>query len=248
MALLLVSVRDASEALLAVEGGADVVDVKNPEEGSLGAGFPWVISEVRRVVPPRLPVSAAVGDFPHLPGSASLAVLGALQAGADVVKVGLRGSRTEGEALSLLRAVSRTVREFGRGRAVACAYGDFERVGTLHPLLLPELAREAGMWGVMLDTAVKDGKPLTSFLPPSTLREFCEKARSLGLRVALAGALGEEEVGRLAPLADVIGVRGAACSGGRAGRISVERIRRLREAMARGRHEGPPAGAGLLHR
>jgi len=135
-----------------------VVDVKNPEEGSLGAGFPWVISEVRRIVPAHLPVSAAIGDFPHLPGSASLAALGALQAGADLVKVGLKGSRKAEQALSLLRAVGRAVREFGRGEVVACAYGDFERAGTLDPLLLPELAREAGIWGVMLDTALKDGR------------------------------------------------------------------------------------------
>lgn len=239
MVLLLVSVRDAEEALLAVRGGADVVDVKNPEEGSLGAGFPWVISEVRGVVPPHLPVSAAIGDFPHLPGSASLASLGALQAGADLVKVGLRGSRTEEQVLSLLRAVVRTVRYFGRGEVVACAYGDFERAGTLEPLRLPELAKEAGSWGVMLDTAVKDGRPLTSFLSRAELEEFSERARSLGLKVALAGALGEEEIPKLAPLAEVIGVRGAACLLGRGGRISPERVRRLKGLLLAGRAEGP---------
>jgi len=238
LTLLLVSVRDVEEALLAVEGGADVVDVKNPEEGSLGAGFPWVISEVRRIVPAHLPVSAAIGDFPHLPGSASLAALGALQAGADLVKVGLKGSRKAEQALSLLRAVGRAVREFGRGEVVACAYGDFERAGTLDPLLLPELARKAGIWGVMLDTALKDGRPLTSFLSREELREFSERARSLGLRVALAGSLGEEEIPRLAPLAEVIGVRGAACPLGREGRISPERVRRLKGLLgAQGRGE-----------
>ena len=34
---LLVSVVDAAEARLALAGGVDVVDVKNPAEGSLGA-------------------------------------------------------------------------------------------------------------------------------------------------------------------------------------------------------------------
>ena len=37
---LLVSVVDAAEARLAVAGGVDVVDVKNPAEGSLGAPAP----------------------------------------------------------------------------------------------------------------------------------------------------------------------------------------------------------------
>ena len=37
---LLVSVVDAAEARLAVAGGVDIVDVKNPAEGSLGAPAP----------------------------------------------------------------------------------------------------------------------------------------------------------------------------------------------------------------
>lgn len=235
MALLLVSVRNGGEAVGAVEGGADIVDVKNPLEGSLGASFPWVISEVRRLVPPSIPVSAAIGDFPSLPGSASLAALGALQAGADLVKVGLKGPRTREEILSLLRAVVEVTRFWGRGEVVACAYGDFERAGTVNPLLLPGLAAEAGARVVMLDTAVKDGEPLTSFLPPSALREFSERARSLGLLVALSGSLGEREIGELKGLADVIGVRGAVCPSGREGRLSPELVRRLKGLLGEAR-------------
>ena len=74
---LLVSVTTAQEAELAVAGGVDVVDVKNPAEGSLGAPAPAVIEAVRAVVPPGSPVSAAIGDMPHLPGTAALAALGA---------------------------------------------------------------------------------------------------------------------------------------------------------------------------
>ena len=48
---LLVSVTDAAEARLAVAGGVDIVDVKNPAEGSLGAPSPAVIAAVREVVP-----------------------------------------------------------------------------------------------------------------------------------------------------------------------------------------------------
>ncbi|GAI18919.1 unnamed protein product [marine sediment metagenome] len=44
LTLLLVSPRDINEALAAVRGGADILDIKNPEEGSLGANFPWIIA------------------------------------------------------------------------------------------------------------------------------------------------------------------------------------------------------------
>ena len=79
---LLVSVTDAAEARVAVEGGVDIVDVKNPAEGSLGAPGPGVIERVRQVVPPERAVSAAIGDLPNLPGTAALAALGAARSGA----------------------------------------------------------------------------------------------------------------------------------------------------------------------
>ena len=42
MLKLLVSVIDEEDAREAYRGGADIIDVKNPEEGALGANFPWV--------------------------------------------------------------------------------------------------------------------------------------------------------------------------------------------------------------
>ena len=109
---LLVSVVDAAEARAAAAAGADIVDVKNPAEGSLGAPSPAVIAAVRAAVPAELPVSAAIGDMPNLPGTAALAALGAARSGATFVKVGLWGVSTEDEAVALLRAV-----RDGRARA-----------------------------------------------------------------------------------------------------------------------------------
>src|SRR5215217_9198029 len=86
---LLVSVTDVASAAVAVAAGADIVDVKNPAEGALGAPSPRVIEGVRAAVPAEVPVSAAIGDMPNLPGTAALAALGAARSGATFVKVGL---------------------------------------------------------------------------------------------------------------------------------------------------------------
>ena len=107
---LLVSVVSADEVEAALAGGADIVDVKNPVEGSLGAPSPAVIAQVRAAVAADVPVSAAIGDMPNLPGTAALAALGAARSGATFVKVGLWGVSTESEAVALLR----TVREGSR--------------------------------------------------------------------------------------------------------------------------------------
>jgi uncharacterized protein (UPF0264 family) len=99
---LLISVVNEEEAKSAFGGGADIVDVKNPLEGALGANFPRVIRRVRQCTPPRLPVSVAIGDAPDKPGATALAALGAAVCGVQYVKVGLYGTKKPRQAVFLL--------------------------------------------------------------------------------------------------------------------------------------------------
>ncbi len=39
------------EAQEAIAGGADIIDVKNPTEGALGANYPWVIKRIKEITP-----------------------------------------------------------------------------------------------------------------------------------------------------------------------------------------------------
>ncbi|HSB62121.1 MAG TPA: (5-formylfuran-3-yl)methyl phosphate synthase [Vicinamibacteria bacterium] len=233
-ARLLVSVVTAEEVEAAIAGGADIVDVKNPAEGSLGAPVPALLRAVRsRVSPPAL-VSAALGDAPHLPGTMALAAAGAAACGADYIKIGLLGSARPPQALELLAAVRRAAAEAGsRPRLVAVAYADAARVGALPPAALPAIAREAAVDGVMLDTAVKDGVSTFAALGEAEVAAFLAAARALGLETALAGALGPADLERARRLgADIVGVRGSACDGGREGTVSAARVRALRAALA----------------
>jgi uncharacterized protein (UPF0264 family) len=225
---LLVSVVDAAEARVAAAAGAEIVDVKNPAEGSLGAPSPAVIAEVRAAVPAELPVSAAIGDMPNLPGTAALAALGAARSGATFVKVGLWGVSTEPDAVALLRAVRESV---PGAVVVAAAYADARRVAgaPLPPERLPRVARDAGVGVCLLDTAVKDGRGLLEWLPPDALASLVADAHTAGLEVALAGALRAEDLPVVRDAgADIAGVRSAACAGGRrTGPLDAERVRAL---------------------
>ncbi len=216
---LLVSVVDAGEARTAAAAGADIVDVKNPAEGSLGAPSPAVIAGVRAAVPTELPVSAAIGDMPNLPGTAALAAAGAAGSGATYVKVGLWGVATEDEAVALLRAVRDAV---PGAVVVAAAYADGQRVVTgiagapLAPALLPRVASAAGVEVCLLDTAIKDGRGLLEWLSPETLTSLVAEAHAAGLEVALAGALRAEDLAVIRDTgADIAGVRSAVCANGR---------------------------------
>ena len=213
---LLVSVTDAAEAQLAVAGGVDIVDVKNPAEGSLGAAAPEVIAQVHDVVPADLPLSAALGDLPCLPGTAALAALGAARSGAEYVKLGLWGVTRVEDAVAVLRAARDAVD--GEAEVVAVAYADAERAPRrpLAPAELVVAARESGLSGCLIDTAIKDGRGLLSWLGADALALVVAEAHAAGLEIALAGELRAEELVAVRDAgADIAGVRSAACRDGR---------------------------------
>ena len=162
---LLVSPMNIEEARAALAGGADILDVKNPREGSLGANFPWAIRAVADLARGRVPVSATIGDLEFKPGTASLAALGAAASGAEYIKAGLLGVKTSLQAEEMLEGIVRAVKDFDpQKKVVASGYSDYARVGSISPLLLPAAAAKAGADLVMVDTAVKDGKPTFDFM------------------------------------------------------------------------------------
>jgi len=211
----LVSVVNKTEALEAIKGGAHIIDVKNPKEGSLGANFPRVIKQVKEIVPDNVEVSATIGDLPNLPGTASLAALGAAASGADYVKAGLFGVKTPAEATILMGEVCRAVKDYNNAsKVIAAGYADFKKVGCLNPLKLPKVAYKAEADGVIIDVKIKDSESkLFSFLGDRELKKFVDEAHNFNLIAALAGSLDRQHVLRLYDLrADVIGVRKAVCS------------------------------------
>ena len=229
---LLISVRDKDEAATAVAGGADIIDIKNPDEGSLGAQEPGIIVAIARTIPRGIDVSASIGDVPNLPGTVALAGLGAALCGVRFVKVGLLGTRTPAEAARLLGAISGALTlAKGRVALVACAYADADRVGSLDPVLLPEAAAPF-VEGCMIDTAIKDGRNLFDCLPDAAITRFVEGCRRRGFISALAGSLKPEELDRVrAHGADIVGIRGAACVSGRASPLSLEKVRALKRSV-----------------
>ncbi|HID90655.1 TPA: (5-formylfuran-3-yl)methyl phosphate synthase [Candidatus Bathyarchaeota archaeon] len=231
---LLVSPTDEQEALEAIRGGADIIDVKNPREGSLGASFPWIIRRIREITPRDIEVSAAIGDLPYLPGTASLAALGAALSGANYVKVGLLGVRSPDDAVFMMRQVRKAAKECGdQIKVVTAGYADATRVGSLDPSLIPEVAHRSGSDIAMIDTAVKDGRGLFDFMDVGRVKGFIEAAHERGLLAAIAGSLGREDIPVIYGLgADIVGVRSAVCDGDRiSGRVRAEKVRELSDLI-----------------
>jgi uncharacterized protein (UPF0264 family) len=230
---LLISPINTEEAIAALNGGADIIDVKNPKEGSLGANFPWMIKAVKNAIESKKPVSATIGDFNYKPGTASLAALGAASSGADYVKVGLYDIQTEEQALEMLTKIVRAVKDYDTSKkVVASGYSDYERINSISPMLLPEIGAKAGVDVVMMDTGVKDGRTTFEFMTEEELIEFVRLANENGLDSAIAGAIKFENlpaIKRIQP--GIIGIRGMVCGGDRSTTIKEELVVKLKNEM-----------------
>ncbi|MCZ0978507.1 (5-formylfuran-3-yl)methyl phosphate synthase [Streptomyces diastatochromogenes] len=247
--LLLISPDGVEEALDCAKAAEhlDIVDVKKPDEGSLGANFPWVIREIREAVPADKPVSATVGDVPYKPGTVAQAALGAVVSGATYIKVGLYGCTTPEQGVEVMRAVVRAVKDHRPDAlVVASGYADAHRVGCVNPLAVPDIAARSGADAAMLDTAVKDGTRLFDHVPRRSAPSSCGGPTPPPAR----GPRRQRRPGRPRPLTrmgtDIVGVRGAVCEGGdrNAGRIRPDLVAAFRAEMDRQAREhavGVPA-------
>jgi (5-formylfuran-3-yl)methyl phosphate synthase len=232
---LLISPQNSKEAAEAIAGGADIIDVKNPHEGPLGASFPWVIKEIKQLVPAGVELSCTLGEAPGLPGSMALAAYGGASLGVDYVKAGLSGVKSLSEAAELLEDIVKAAKQCNHKiKVVAAGYADYQRANSVEPLLVVEAAVKAKADLVMLDTAVKDGKTLFDFQSTSQLKDFIKKAHACGLGAALAGSLRAQDLPVIYGLgADFAGLRGAACSNSNrdTGHITRERVKALVEII-----------------
>jgi uncharacterized protein (UPF0264 family) len=239
---LLVSVRHPDEVRPALEGGADIIDAKEPASGALGAVRGSTLALILKLVPDRCAFSAALGD-PTEPLEAD-ALVAALpltrRSGRTYVKLGFAGVSGWESSLGVLRAACDAAeRHPARPRVIAVAYADRKAGPDLDGTV--ELAADAGARGVLVDTFQKEGGTLLDAIPPARLTGWVARARRAGLLVALAGRLDRDALVALSSTgAHVVGVRGAACEGGRMGRVSAAKVRSLRDALAGIAEDRPP--------
>jgi uncharacterized protein (UPF0264 family) len=223
MAGLLVSVRSASEAAVAVAAGADVIDVKEPLRGPLGAADPAVWRAVRAAVPDRVPVSVALGELANRPALPDPSALN----GITYRKIGLADARVS------WRDDLKALRDELDASWIAVIYADWQRAKAPEPDAVLDFALENACAGVLVDTWDK------SRSEPLNLGEWSgrvSRARNAGLLVALAGRLDVAAIDRLRSLQpDLFAVRGAACaSGDRLGTIEPSRVAALIRATRAG--------------
>jgi len=214
-------------------GGAQIIDAKEPSNGALGPVTLTCLRQIEEQVPSSVPLSVALGDFVSAEEAAEAVLTLPLRrrSAALFVKLAPSADGARGDRSVLEGAVRAARRHRAAPAVVAVEYADRSR-----DLKSSESFRAgailARVRGVLVDTAVKDGTSLLDCWSEDRVMAWSRSAREAGLLVAVAGSLGPSEVARaMAFGCDVIGVRGAACVGGRAGRIDAGLVRRLREVI-----------------
>jgi (5-formylfuran-3-yl)methyl phosphate synthase len=228
---LLVSVRDAREALAALEGGAHVIDVKEPRRGSLGAAEASAIEAVVRAVAGRVPVTAAAGELmdlvrtppPKMPDGVSL------------FKIGVAGCRVLPHWQVRWREAMAALwpKPNAPAQAAAVVYADWRTAAAPLPEEVLHAATEFGCPALLVDTWSKSSGTLFDHWPIGELQAFVDEVRSRGMHIVLAGSLVGECLAAASQLKpDLVAVRTAVCEAGRAGPISCQRVAAVREAIS----------------
>src|SRR5262249_22926592 len=154
---LLVSVQDAEEAELALHGGAEIIDVKAPQAGSLGKAGDATIEAVIELVRARRPVTAAMGELLEATNCVRASIR---NPSLHRLKFGLAGCNRVSDWRARLAAVGRAV----LGRLVPVVYVDWHRAEAPEPEQVMDFAMAHACGAVLFDTWCKDGSTLCDWI------------------------------------------------------------------------------------
>jgi len=216
MPRLLVSVRDLPEAELAIDGGCDIVDIKEPQNGALGMASAATINQIAaRCARANRPSSTALGEV--LDWNTEDAESLSLSDELSFAKLGLAGLSQQSnwiESWMSVRSFVDSQRDLPLSW-IAVAYADTE--AALSPSLREVLdaAISTNCKGLLIDTTTK--RPNGSMLDYVDVEELASVARIAQenrLLFAIAGQIGSNQLPATKCVApDIIAVRSAVCSG-----------------------------------
>ena len=222
---LLISVRNKAEAktVLAACPELDILDIKEPDSGALGAASPQIWREIGEASLNQTSLSIALGEI----NDVQINDLTLLPSVTRYVKVGLANQRSLDWVLPW-RAIRVLVDD--SIELVGVIYADHEAAHSPPPRVIIDALIAEGCRTFLLDTFEKDGKTLFDHLPTDFIQELMKSTPEATF--VLAGSLTESTLNNAKILqADYVGVRGAVCSGNRTNSICPDKSKQLFELV-----------------
>ncbi|MBC33713.1 MAG: hypothetical protein CMN01_03705 [Rickettsiales bacterium] len=205
MSKLLVSCKNASEVSV-IKHLVDIIDLKNSDDGALGA---WKTEEILNVTKHKNsmpPISATLGNYKDIELIIQrLRMFDKL--GLDYIKFGIFTSVQE-EIDYLLYRVER---EEIKTKIVAVLFADFEFHNDDIKISLMKFSKFKIRY-VMLDTIKKKNLSLLQIYDENFLKELVKMSKSNNIKIGFAGQIKEEDLNKLIKLDPYLcGIRSAAC-------------------------------------
>jgi len=221
---MLASVNSEAEALLVLDANVDIIDLKQPAQGALGALDSDSVKNIVAAINGRKPVSATIGDLPMQPELIFNAVKAMAETGVNYIKIGFFPGGDWSATVAKLSTLNRQ-----NPALIAVLFAD----SAFDPAVINTLGK-AGFTGVMLDTMDKQKGSLTQVMTQKTIQQFVKQAKAHQLLCGLAGSLRLEDIAGLMPYQpDYLGFRGALCEQhARTGQLSPQAIMRIKQAMS----------------
>ena len=176
---MLASVNSVAEALLALSANVDIIDLKQPASGALGALDIDLVKQIVAGIDGRCPVSATIGDLPMQPDLVFNAVKTMAETGVDYIKIGFF---PDGDWLGTVNKLSALSQQ--NIALIAVLFADIQL-----DLSIVDSLKDAGFTGVMLDTMNKQNGSLMHVMEISEIGQFVRLAKARQLLCGLAGSL-----------------------------------------------------------
>jgi len=223
MTAMLASVNSIEEALLVLSAEVDIIDLKQPALGALGALELVNVKQIVAAIAGRRPVSATIGDLPMQPEVIFNAVQLMAETGVDYIKIGFFPGDDWTGTLKKLGELT-----LQKQALIAVLFAD-----TQPDLTIMATLKASGFVGVMLDTMNKQQGSLTQVMAAEQLAQFASQANNLQLLCGLAGSLRLTDLPELiAYHPDYLGFRGALCQEhNRVGQLNQMAVRTIKQAM-----------------
>jgi uncharacterized protein (UPF0264 family) len=220
---MLASVNSLAEALQVLSADVDIIDLKQPALGALGALDIATVKQIVAGIAGRCPISATIGDLPMQPDSVFDAVKAMAETGVDYIKIGFFPGD---DWLGTVNKLSELTRQ--NHALIAVLFAD-----TQPDLAMMAVLKQAGFTGVMVDTMDKRKGSLTTLMTTMALEQFVTQAKALQLLCGLAGSLRLTDIPELmAYKADYLGFRGALCQGhDRVGTLNAPAITQIKHRI-----------------
>lgn len=199
---LLASVKNWDEAHIAFDAQVDIIDLKQPDLGALGALDTETLSDIVKKIDFRCPVSATIGDLPMVADTIFNATHATAKTGVDFVKIGFF---PEGNWLGVIEKLQKLTSKY---QLIAVLFADENP-----DISIISALKAHGFAGVMLDTMNKQKGSLVQVMPLEAIHAFVTLAKKHHLICGLAGSLRAEDIAALLPFeANYLGFRGALCA------------------------------------